>query len=133
VFRIYLNLVSKKKGMCIISLILYHHHQPINAPTGGAQGFLMGYPQGQRAITHYAGPVRVGSLYMVYISNYFHNYNINMYLGRHSPPSQYLIKQIQFFKKHNNTQCSRSPNIAFIKRWTHVMCVNNTLFKHILI
>jgi hypothetical protein len=32
------------------------HHQPINVPTAGAQAFLMDYPQGERAITHHAGP-----------------------------------------------------------------------------
>jgi hypothetical protein len=37
------------------------HHQPINAPTAGAQAFLMDHPQGERAITHHAGPVRVVS------------------------------------------------------------------------
>jgi hypothetical protein len=36
------------------------HHQPINVPTAGAQAFLMDYPQGERAITHHAGPVRIG-------------------------------------------------------------------------
>jgi hypothetical protein len=33
------------------------HHQPINVPTAGAQAFIMDYPQGERAITHHAGPV----------------------------------------------------------------------------
>jgi hypothetical protein len=37
-----------------------HHHQPINVPTAGAQVFLMDYPQGERAITHHAGPVWIG-------------------------------------------------------------------------
>jgi hypothetical protein len=35
------------------------HHQPINV-TAGAQAFLMDYPQGERAITHHVGPVRIG-------------------------------------------------------------------------
>jgi hypothetical protein len=39
-----------------------HHHKPINVPTAGAQAFLMEYPEGERAITHHAGPVRVGRL-----------------------------------------------------------------------
>jgi hypothetical protein len=38
----------------------HHHHQPINVPTAGAQAFLMDYPQGERAITHHAGPVWIG-------------------------------------------------------------------------
>jgi hypothetical protein len=38
----------------------HHHHQPINAPTAGAQAFLMDYTLGERAITHPAGPVQVG-------------------------------------------------------------------------
>jgi hypothetical protein len=37
-----------------------HHHQPIYLPTAGAQAFHMDYPQGERAITHNAGPVPVG-------------------------------------------------------------------------
>jgi hypothetical protein len=37
-----------------------YHHQPINVPTAGAEAFLMDYPQVERAITHVAGPVRVG-------------------------------------------------------------------------
>jgi hypothetical protein len=37
---------------------ILHHHQPINVSTG-AQAFFMDYPQGERAITHHAGPVRV--------------------------------------------------------------------------
>jgi hypothetical protein len=40
--------------------IHHYHHQPINVPTAGAQAFLMDYPQGERAITHHAGPVRIG-------------------------------------------------------------------------
>jgi hypothetical protein len=39
--------------------ISHHHHQPINVPTAGAQAFLMDYSQGERAITHHAGPVRI--------------------------------------------------------------------------
>jgi hypothetical protein len=46
--------------------IHHHHHQPINVPTAGAQAFLMDYPQGERAITHHAGPVRIGGLNMHY-------------------------------------------------------------------
>jgi hypothetical protein len=38
----------------------YRHHQPINVPTAGAQAFLIDYPQRERAITHYAGQVRIG-------------------------------------------------------------------------
>jgi hypothetical protein len=41
-----------QSGICF-----HHHHQPINVPTTGAQAFLMDYPQGERAITHHAGPV----------------------------------------------------------------------------
>jgi hypothetical protein len=37
-----------------------HYHQPMIVPTAGAQAFLVGYPQGERAITHHVGPVRVG-------------------------------------------------------------------------
>jgi hypothetical protein len=40
----------------------HHHHQPINVPTAGAQAFFMDYPQGERTITHHAGPVRIGGL-----------------------------------------------------------------------
>jgi hypothetical protein len=39
---------------------IHHHHQPINVPTAGAQAFLMDYSLGERAITHHAGPVRIG-------------------------------------------------------------------------
>jgi hypothetical protein len=42
------------------SSTILSHHQPINVPTAGAQAFLMDYPQGERAITHHAGPVRIG-------------------------------------------------------------------------
>jgi hypothetical protein len=35
-------------------------HHPVNVPTAGAQAFLMDYKQGKRAISHYAGPVRIG-------------------------------------------------------------------------
>jgi hypothetical protein len=38
----------------------YHHHQPINAPTAGAQTFLMDYPQGEGVITYHADPVWIG-------------------------------------------------------------------------
>jgi hypothetical protein len=34
-------------------------HRAINIPTAGAQAFLMDYSQGERAITHHAGPVRI--------------------------------------------------------------------------
>jgi hypothetical protein len=43
-----------------IFIIMIHHQQPINVPTAGAQAFLMDYPQGEQAITHHAGPVRIG-------------------------------------------------------------------------
>jgi hypothetical protein len=35
--------------------------QPINVATARAQAFLMDYSQGERAITHHAGPVRIGT------------------------------------------------------------------------
>jgi hypothetical protein len=38
----------------------HHHHQPIKVRTAGAQAFLMDQPQGKRAITHNADPVRIG-------------------------------------------------------------------------
>jgi hypothetical protein len=31
-----------------------------DVPTAGTQAFLMDYPQGERAITHHTGPVRIG-------------------------------------------------------------------------
>jgi uncharacterized Zn-finger protein len=37
--------------------IQYHHHQPINVPTAGAQAFLMDYPQREQVIM---GPVQIG-------------------------------------------------------------------------
>jgi hypothetical protein len=37
-----------------------YYHQPINVPNAGAQAFLMHYTSGERAITHHAGPLRVG-------------------------------------------------------------------------
>jgi hypothetical protein len=37
--------------MKLRSIFKYYHHQPINVPTVGAQAFLMGNPQGERAIT----------------------------------------------------------------------------------
>jgi hypothetical protein len=48
-----------------------HHHQPINVPTTGAQTFLMDYPQGERAITHHAGPVRIGCADFMNAGSYF--------------------------------------------------------------
>jgi hypothetical protein len=33
-------------------------------PTAVAQAFLIDYPEGERAITHHAGPVRIGRLQM---------------------------------------------------------------------
>jgi hypothetical protein len=47
------NIVEKHLSINI------HHHQPINVPTAGAQALLMDYLQGERGITHHAGPVRV--------------------------------------------------------------------------
>jgi hypothetical protein len=46
----------------LLAILIHHHrhHQPINVPTAGAQAFLMDYPQGERAMTHHAGPVRIG-------------------------------------------------------------------------
>jgi hypothetical protein len=42
------------------NLLCYHHHHQPNVPTAGAQAILMDYTYGERAITHHAGPVRVG-------------------------------------------------------------------------
>jgi hypothetical protein len=42
-----------------LHFIHHHHHQPINAPTAGAQAFLMDYLQGERVITQLAGQVRI--------------------------------------------------------------------------
>jgi hypothetical protein len=50
----------------------HHHHQPINVPTAGAQAFLMDYPQGERAITHLAGPVRIGGILVFVILVGYH-------------------------------------------------------------
>jgi hypothetical protein len=50
--------INKKKYPMLKKM--HHHHQPINVPTAGAQAFLMDYPQGERAITHHAGLVRIG-------------------------------------------------------------------------
>jgi hypothetical protein len=33
---------------------MYYHYRPINAPTTGAQAFLMDHTKGDRAITHHA-------------------------------------------------------------------------------
>jgi hypothetical protein len=43
-----------------------YHHQPINVFTAGAQAFLMDHPLGEQAITHHAGPVRIGGNVIVY-------------------------------------------------------------------
>jgi hypothetical protein len=43
-----------------LGLVYFHHHQPINALTVWAQAFLMDFSQGERAITHHAGPLRIG-------------------------------------------------------------------------
>jgi hypothetical protein len=64
--HIYQNDVTGAKTIAACRLIavhlsFHHHHQPINVSTAGAQAFLMDYPQGERAITHHAGPVRVGA------------------------------------------------------------------------
>jgi hypothetical protein len=53
----YLALDSPECKCLDYSFIDLAHHQPINVPTAGAQAFLMDYPQGERAITHHAGPV----------------------------------------------------------------------------
>jgi hypothetical protein len=59
-----MNGIKRKERSHIRGLVKcghhHHHHQPINAPTAGAQAFLMDYPQGEQAITHHAGPVRIG-------------------------------------------------------------------------
>jgi hypothetical protein len=39
----------------ILRKLSNHHHQPINAPTAGAQAFLMDYSQRERAITNQSG------------------------------------------------------------------------------
>jgi hypothetical protein len=41
------------------SLSNAHHNLPINIPTAEAQAFLMDYPQGERAIAHDVGLVRI--------------------------------------------------------------------------
>jgi hypothetical protein len=46
--------------MVISKLLVVNHNQHINVPTAGAQDFLLDYPQGEWAITHHAGPVRIG-------------------------------------------------------------------------
>jgi hypothetical protein len=43
-----------------VIIFIYHHHQPINFPTAGAQVVLMDDTKGERAIIHHGGPVRVG-------------------------------------------------------------------------
>jgi hypothetical protein len=48
------NLGASQENFKIIII----HHQPINAPTAGAQAFLMDYTYGERAMTQHAGPVR---------------------------------------------------------------------------
>jgi hypothetical protein len=48
--------MRNRRDSCIYNILKVIHHQPINAPTAGAQALLMDYLQGQRAITHHAGP-----------------------------------------------------------------------------
>jgi hypothetical protein len=36
-----------------------YHYQPINAHTAEAKAFFMYYSQGERDITHHAGPMRI--------------------------------------------------------------------------
>jgi hypothetical protein len=57
-----LNVATERATMLVL-----HHHQPINVPTAGEQAFLMDYPQGERDITHHAGPVRIGGEFAYYI------------------------------------------------------------------
>jgi hypothetical protein len=54
------NITLETTMISVYLLYHHHHHQPINVPTAGAHAFLMDYPQGERAITHRAGPVRIG-------------------------------------------------------------------------
>jgi hypothetical protein len=56
------SLQELRRGLNEVSMhyMEIYHHQPINVPTAWAQAFLMDYPQGERAIIHHAGPVRVG-------------------------------------------------------------------------
>jgi hypothetical protein len=60
----YLPVVIHKESLCPISgginRLMMIRYQPINDPTAGTQAFLMDYTQGERVITHHAGPVRVG-------------------------------------------------------------------------
>jgi hypothetical protein len=51
----------KRAIIIVLSLYVSIHHQPINVSTAGAQAFLIDYPQEERAITHHAGPVRIGA------------------------------------------------------------------------
>jgi hypothetical protein len=56
-----------KHSPCTFLLVCYvHHHQPINVPAAEVQAFLMDYTQGERAISHHAGPVRVATLELMY-------------------------------------------------------------------
>jgi hypothetical protein len=49
-----------QNGISLIYLwYRYHHHQPINAPTAGAQAFLMDYMR-RTGHNHHAGGVRIG-------------------------------------------------------------------------
>jgi hypothetical protein len=49
---------ENKRELNRLFILFHFHYQPINVPTAGVQAFLMDYPQGERAITHPAGPVR---------------------------------------------------------------------------
>jgi hypothetical protein len=62
----------------------FHHHQPINVPTTGAQAFLVDYSLGERAITHHAGPVRVGGLLLVVTCHLSSSYPYPTKWGRYN-------------------------------------------------
>jgi hypothetical protein len=58
---------TRNSNCKIIYLTFYHYyyHQPINAPTAGAQAFLMDAIK--QAIIHHAGPVRISWLHHICI------------------------------------------------------------------
>jgi hypothetical protein len=59
------NSNSNKLYICVGLAFILYHHQPINVPTAGAQAFLIDCPQGERAITHHVGPVRIGGWFHI--------------------------------------------------------------------
>jgi hypothetical protein len=104
------------------------HHQPINVPTAGEQAFLVDYPQGERAITHHAGPVRIGGWFARY-RLLFSNKAVYVFYHKHIATAKSDAKVVVVYSPATQDVVGLIPaEHRSLCAWTHVLGLGVSIY-----